>query len=824
MTETPAPAARLGERPLRAVLRERLSRDFNDPLYRSAYALLLNAGAGAVLGFGYWIVAAHVFEQRAVGHGLALITSMRLLASLTSFGFVGSLTRFIPETGRATSRFIAGIYIVGAAFTLTATVGFLLTLDVWGPTYRILSGWGPGLLFTAMVLVWSTWTLQDVVLTALRKSEWVPVENVILSVLKIVLLAAGAMTLKIATADSVSWTVYLAWIIPGIFAVVPVNYMIFRRLVPRHLVETGQRTPPSLGRIGRFLVGDYFGAFFRLAMVNVVPFIVATRVGAGTYASYGMAVTLAQMLEALAFTMATSLTVEGVFDASSLAVNARRALRRTLSTLLPVVLVLVVVAPHVLGMLGKDYQEATTVLRLIAVATIPRALIELYLGALRAQARSRPLLVIQALQCVITIAGVLVLLPVMGINGVGVSLLSCQLVVAAVIAPGLRALFNSTEETRRQASGSAASTPWWLRHTRALPAILTVEGVLLHVMAPEHARPLIRTAGLALVLVALLVSLAETRPHPLAVPFHLGAALFCLHPYARAIPEASALVEGIVGTGVGTAGSGVEPSALPAFLLRAGSLTAGQVLGWAPLACALLASPAVATLVRAMRVQAPGAVLFLAGAWGLQVFYPPLGLAYVLYLSFIALLTGRRSDPVITILLVVLPVVAASAHPLTALVMAATCAVLMPGWLRPGVLLAVTLPGTAAGVWGLARLGTPVASPPWAAAADGLAGPPAAAVTVLLATLALSAVWGAVRLVPAARRGRADRTPLVLVAVPTAVVAVTLPLAGAAAAHLALIPVFALPGACALASHAFSRDGASPRRALPRRPPSTARR
>ncbi|MEZ0071084.1 lipopolysaccharide biosynthesis protein [Planotetraspora sp. GP83] len=442
----------------RSTLRRRLPADLDDPLLRNAYALIVNAGISAALGVGYWMIATRFFRTEDVGQGQALISAMRMLAALTSFGFVGALTRFIPETSHRTRHFIGGVYLVGAVLGLIGTVIFLAVAGD-EPNYRILSGWGPGLVFAAVVVVWSVATLQDVVLTALRKSAWVPIVNIAVSLLKVAAVAGCAVMLA-GQGREVSWEVFLAWIVPVAIGILPVNYLVFRRLIPKHIIETAHRTPPSLRSIARFVFGDYFGSVFTLAATYLIPVMIATEVSKATYAYYGIATTVGGLLEVFAFTMATSLTVEGAFDPAALGAMCRRALQRSLLALTPIVALVLVAAPWVLSVFGEQFSEkGTTLLRLLALATLARAVVELYLGALRALGRSRSLLLIQAVRCVLAIGLTMVLLPRMGITGVGVAMLVTQILMATAIARNLHRICDGEpiEQVKMEAVTSAGA-------------------------------------------------------------------------------------------------------------------------------------------------------------------------------------------------------------------------------------------------------------------------------------------------------------------------------------------------------------------------------
>ncbi|MFD0384406.1 hypothetical protein ACFQ2B_25745 [Streptomyces stramineus] len=65
---------------------------------------MLNTGISAVLGLGFWLVAARYYTHDAVGQGSAAIAAMKLLAGLAAVTLTGALARFIPIAGQATSR------------------------------------------------------------------------------------------------------------------------------------------------------------------------------------------------------------------------------------------------------------------------------------------------------------------------------------------------------------------------------------------------------------------------------------------------------------------------------------------------------------------------------------------------------------------------------------------------------------------------------------------------------------------------------------------------------------------------------------------------
>ncbi|MFD7894426.1 lipopolysaccharide biosynthesis protein [Streptomyces sp. NPDC059743] len=418
-----------------------------DSMFRNAYALMLSTGVSAALGLGFWLVAARYYTEEAVGQGSAAIAAMRLLASITATTMIGAVVRYVPRAGRATGPLVWRAYTISSLVVCVACVVFLLTLDLWGPSYAPLDGVMAGLVFTASCVAWALLTLQDGVLTGLRKAFWVPVGNAVFSIGKLLLLAVFAGALPVLG-------VFVSWAAAIALSVLPLGWLVFRRLIPRQAAADRDREPPRPADIGRFLAGDSVGALFSLAMINLLPVMVAVRFDAAHNAFFYTAYTVGGTMEFMAINMASSLTAHASHSPDRLAEGVRGALRRMTFLLVPVVLVLVLFAPQVLAPFGDDYaRNGTTVLRLLAAAALPRVVVELYIGVLRVQGRTGMLAALQGAMCALVLGSALFLLGPAGISGAGLAMLLSMTLVALVAAPGLRAALRDGHRTGRERGG-----------------------------------------------------------------------------------------------------------------------------------------------------------------------------------------------------------------------------------------------------------------------------------------------------------------------------------------------------------------------------------
>ncbi|MEE2059661.1 polysaccharide biosynthesis protein [Rhodococcus artemisiae] len=434
----PAGGRRGGDRPV--------SGRGNGSLFlRNTYALVLNTGITGALGLGYWILAAHYYDDSDVGRGSAAISALMLLTGLVSANFAGTLNRFIPKTGKRTVHVVVFVYLLTSGVVAVLAVALLFTLDLLGgPAYDILREPNMRLWFISAAVVASIITVQDSVLTGLRVAVWVPVWNAAFAVVKLCLL--------VLLAESMPRTgVFFSWIISMFIVVFPVNLLIFGRLLPRYVRTSTHDVAVRAAQVGRFFAADYFGALLQYGTIFLVPVLVALRVAPHTYAYFFLAWAIANMMNLVAVNTAVSLAVEGVCAPSRLADYCRAALTRTLGLLVVGFVVVGLAAPYAMGLLGDGYLDAVPLLQLLALASLSSAVVDIYLGTLRARTRSRRIIVVQSLRAT-AVLGLVVLLQQYHqvfaqfgdprLTAVGVAVLLGQFVAMLAVLPDLGKLLR----------------------------------------------------------------------------------------------------------------------------------------------------------------------------------------------------------------------------------------------------------------------------------------------------------------------------------------------------------------------------------------------
>jgi O-antigen/teichoic acid export membrane protein len=421
---------------------ERARRAFSDPLWRSAYSLMLNSTATGVLGLIFWILAARAGSSAQVGQASVVIAAMMTLSSISQLNLGNVITRFLPQAGTRARRWILSAYALAIVATAVGAGVFLAVVPRLSEPLRFLGRDATfAAVFVAATALWSIFGLQDAVMTALRRAPWVPLENAAFGALKLAFLPALA-------AAAVDNAIFVSWMLPMVLLLVPVNWLIFRRFVPEHV----RRHPdaPSVAellpsrRVRRFLVADYLGSVLQQAALALPALLVVALLGSRANAYFYVPFMLVTAFDTLFFNASTSLVVEGAFDSDTIGQLTRRIARRCGTLVLPGIAILVVAAPLLLLPFGATYAvHGTGALRLLAAASIFRVTISLAVAVARVRGAGGRILSVYLTVVLLLVPLLLILCPGLGIEGAALAWLGANAAAAGVVAPSLISVIRS---------------------------------------------------------------------------------------------------------------------------------------------------------------------------------------------------------------------------------------------------------------------------------------------------------------------------------------------------------------------------------------------
>ncbi len=397
-------------------LREHL----RNPLFANAYALMTDQVATSALGFLYWVLAARLYDAGVVGENSAILSTVFFIVSFSELSMRSAMARFVPRTGKKTTHLI--LFAFGINIIL-AFIGSLLLFSVGGKfeltanlvkDIKIWPGW-----LILFAVFWVLFGVLDGVLTGMRKARWVVLKNFIHSASKIIILFVLVKS---------AYGVVISWFLPAPFIVVGITASVLIRFMPEHLkMDTAQTKEVHRRELFTSITGDHIGTIVAEACVSALPLLILQFLGKEQTAYYYQAWLLYNALSTFAVNMASSFAVEASADMGNILKLSRLLLRQMVRLFTPMAVVAFLAAPLLLALFGQEYVEnGKVLLRLLIISILPFMINAWFLSYSRVLNRVWAIILIQSVQFVVTLGVTYLLLPKIGIAGIGAAWLLAQ--------------------------------------------------------------------------------------------------------------------------------------------------------------------------------------------------------------------------------------------------------------------------------------------------------------------------------------------------------------------------------------------------------------
>jgi O-antigen/teichoic acid export membrane protein len=393
----------------------RLQRLAADPLLRNGLYIMGKTAAPALMGFGFWIIAARTVSATEVGQAAALISAMLLISILTNLGIGQVYITRLPHRRRPDEWSLTvstGLLLAAAASLAGGAVaaGVLPVLDSAFDGIPAVAF----LLLPLGVAAAACFLLLDHVYIAERDAGPAFVRNTAAGAVR--LLLVGLMA--IGSFGGVSWIV-LTWVA----AFLLFDLLSLVRGIPRltpgfRLTLSGWRREWS--EIRHLIAGHQAINLGAQSSTYLLPVIVATRLGPAQNAYFYASFMLSTGVSFIAPAIGDSLFAEGAHHPDNLGRDVRRAARQiALLAALPA-LVLLAAGPAILSLFGPGYADAGgTLIRILVLAAVFSAGFILVLAVLRVRRQLREGAIATFTQLALTVVAAWILLPPLGLEGAG---------------------------------------------------------------------------------------------------------------------------------------------------------------------------------------------------------------------------------------------------------------------------------------------------------------------------------------------------------------------------------------------------------------------
>jgi O-antigen/teichoic acid export membrane protein len=424
------------------------SRPRSSALVRNALALMVSSMGTALLGVAFWGVAAHLASVEVIGKSSAELSAMSLLAGLASLSLGVTFVRFLPVAGNRTRQFVGRAY--GTCTSLAAVLAVAYILSGLGRRF-LPSAMGWRVFFVAVVVLWTVFVLQDAVLTGLRSTKWVPVENILFGLTKLALLPLALLLFR-------NEGIVFAWSVPVFVAVIAVSRFLFGKRIPQHEAASGGRNIlPSRREFVSILSAQFTTGLVGVLASTVMPLIVIARLGAAANGHFYLPWTIIVAFNQLVSNVGTSFVVEVAHDATAMRRHMDRTLRLALVVLLPGIAIGIVFAPNLLRIFGETYAvHGTTLLRLLFCSMPGTAIASFYISFAWIEQRMWLLAVRQFGCAVVFLGATFLFIGHFGVLAIGIASLATEALEAIVfLAPSI-ARYRSVHRGDAARAGTTA--------------------------------------------------------------------------------------------------------------------------------------------------------------------------------------------------------------------------------------------------------------------------------------------------------------------------------------------------------------------------------
>jgi O-antigen/teichoic acid export membrane protein len=352
------------------------SRLYGDALARASGLILVTSIVTALLGFGYWVLAARSYQSSVVGTAAVSVSMMTLASLVSTLGTTAAPVQRIPL--RTTSRewnltVTVSLLVSALAGAAAGVIGWAILLAVVSspalraPSY--LAAIALGVAFTNLGMVLdSVWVVE-------RLTHWRLLTNTLTSIAKIPLLVLPLSHMQGAAGIQWGWTASV-----GLGVCTGIILLIRRRHY--RLVLGGLW--PELYAMRRSMVGNHVMSVGASAPTYVVPVLVGALVSSSETAYFYAAWRIGSLFFLAASSVSNALFAEGARAAASAVRRAQRAILVVVPVLFAVTALMVLAGPALLSAYGAAYRaRALGLLLLLIVAAVPDAITAVYRTVLR---------------------------------------------------------------------------------------------------------------------------------------------------------------------------------------------------------------------------------------------------------------------------------------------------------------------------------------------------------------------------------------------------------------------------------------------------------
>ncbi|OPX76909.1 MAG: Polysaccharide biosynthesis protein [Methanosaeta sp. PtaB.Bin018] len=397
---------------------------FSEPLLKNSIHLITNSFATSGLGFIFWIIAARFYDSYEVGLASAIVSSMSLLTVLSLLGFNISLIKFLPNSNGKED-------LINSCFTLDLCVSsiisiiFLLGINTFSPELSFLK---ENLIFSIFYIIFTATGVIGLLLNSIfianRLSKNVLLKDSIFGISKIPL-TMFAIFLG-------AFGIFFAWGIALMISSIIGMALLFKiipQYKPKIFIEK-----ELIRNMFHFSFWNYIAHVLSLAPASILPIMITNMLSADAAAYFYISWMIANLLFSIPAQSTQALLAECSNFEQKIRENINKSLKFILLLLIPPIVIILFMGDKLLLLFGREYSiESFKMLQLLAISAFPYSINSLFISIKRVKKETNSVVLIYFIMAFIALVGSYMLVPYMGLTGVGIAWLFGNLVTSTAI-------------------------------------------------------------------------------------------------------------------------------------------------------------------------------------------------------------------------------------------------------------------------------------------------------------------------------------------------------------------------------------------------------
>lgn len=397
-----------------------------DSLIKNSIYLIVTNFINIILAFFFWVIAAKYYMPKEIGLVSALLSSMALIATISSIGLPTAMIFYLPKYPEKTNKIINSSLIISIISSIIFSLIFIAGINIWIP------GLGPifknvqySIIFILATLMTAVSTLLTGAFTACRRTSFHMVKENIFGFSKIfpLILFVGLGAVGI----------FISWIIGLIFTMIIGFMLLYKSWKYVPILEFD----PILKDMAKFSVGNsVVGILYNLPRL-IFPILMMNLISAESAGYFFIAMNVGSILYGIPQSIANSLLAEST-NGEDLWKNVEKSIKLDLMFLLPGLLSLMIFGKFILNIFNPSYLNAYISLIIMAVASIPLSIVNIFYAVRTAQKRIGSIIKIFLLVAMMAIIMSIPLTKAIGIDGAAISYLLANIIGMMIIISRIR--------------------------------------------------------------------------------------------------------------------------------------------------------------------------------------------------------------------------------------------------------------------------------------------------------------------------------------------------------------------------------------------------